>query len=76
MTFFDCSYVLKVSPERRVLTEAAADVDVEVDRVVAVFHQVAGGQVDQRCQVVLPAIAVKHIAWYLQPRGMHFQWQS
>ena len=60
------------SPDSWVLTEAAADVDVEFPQVVAVVHQIAGGQADQRRQVVLPAVAVEHVAGHLQPRGMHF----
>lgn len=53
------------------LTEAAADVDVEVDGVVSVVHQVTVSGLDQRVQVVLLPIGVKHVAGHLQDAFTH-----
>ncbi len=52
-------------PSLQVLTEASADVDVEVDAVVTVVHQVAIAHFDQRAEVVLHAVRVKHKAGHL-----------
>lgn len=46
----------------KILTQVSADVDVEVDGVVAVVHQVAAAHFDQRVEVVLLAVRVKHVA--------------
>lgn len=66
-----CSYDLNnqcnhLSTLPQVLTESAADVDVEVSAVVNIVHQIAIVQSDQRVQVMLLPIRVKHIARYLQ----------
>lgn len=47
---------------RKTLTEVSADVDVEVDGVVAVVHQVAAAHFDQRVEVVLLAVRIEHEA--------------
>lgn len=52
-------------PLPQVLTETAADVDVEVDAVVAVVHQVAIVHFDQRAEVVLLTVGVERVAGHL-----------
>lgn len=47
------------------LTEAPADVDVEVNAVVAVIHQEALAHSDQRAEVVLLPVCVKHVTRHL-----------
>lgn len=48
------------------LTEAPADVDVEVDAVVAVVHQEAVAHLDQRAEVVLLPVCVEHVTRHLR----------
>lgn len=49
----------------RAITKAAADVDVEVDAVITVIHQIAIVHFDERIQVMLLPVRVKHIAGHL-----------
>ncbi len=49
----------------QILTETSADVDVEVDAVVAVVHQIAIAHFDQRAEVVLLTVRVEHITGHL-----------
>lgn len=54
---------------RKTLTEVSADVDVEVDGVVAIVHQVAAAHFDQRVEVVLLAVRIEHEAGNLDTDG-------
>lgn len=47
------------------LTEAPADVDVEVDAVIAVVHQEAVAHLDQWAEVMLLPICVEHVTRHL-----------
>lgn len=58
---------------RKTLTEVSADVDVEVDGVVAVVHQVAAAHFDQRVEVVLLAVRIEHEAGNLDTDGRRRQ---
>lgn len=49
-----------------ILTEASADVDVEVDTVVTIVHQIAVAHFDQRVEVVLLAVRVEHVTGHLE----------
>lgn len=51
---------------RQALTQTPADVDVEVDAVVAVVHQVPVSAFDQRAEVVLLPVRVEHVTWHLE----------
>lgn len=53
----------------KTLTQVSADVDVEVDGVVTVVHQVAAAHFDQRVEVVLLAVRVEHEAGNLDTDG-------
>lgn len=53
------------------LTEAPADVDVEVNAVVTVVHQEAVAHFDQWAEVVLLAVRVKHVTWHLDTAFIH-----
>lgn len=48
------------------LTETPADVDVEVDAVVAVVYQIPVAAFDQRAEVVLLTVRVEHVAGHLK----------
>lgn len=53
------------------LTEAPADVDVEVNAVVTVVHQEAVAHFDQWAEVVLLAVRVEHVTWHLDTAFIH-----
>lgn len=53
------------APLPQELTEASADVDVEVDAVVTVVHQITVAHFDQRAEVVLLTVRVKRITGHL-----------
>lgn len=60
------------------LTEVSADVDVEVDGVVPVVHQVAIADFDQRAEVMLLPVRIKHVAGHLDTEeavGLRMVWQ-
>lgn len=60
-----CGGNSKFSSRVAQLTEAPADVDVEVNAVVTVVHQEAVAHFDQRAEVVLLAVRVQHVTWHL-----------
>lgn len=66
-----CKTTARVRSRVDRLTETAADVDVEVDAVVAIVHQVTVIQLDQGVEVVLLPVGVEHVAGHLQ-RGRRF----
>lgn len=53
------------------LTEAPADVDVEVNAVVTVVHQETVAYFDQRAEVVLLAVHVEHVTRHLDTTFIH-----
>lgn len=60
------------------LTEVSADVDVEVDGVVPVVHQVATARFDQRAEVMLLPVRIEHVAGHLDTEegvGLRMVWQ-
>lgn len=60
-----CGGNYKFSSRVAQLTEAPADVDVEVNAVITVVHQEAVAHFDQRAEVVLLAVRVQHVTWHL-----------